>query len=261
MRVASPALVVCVATALATVPAVSAATLSILDTIVVSIDGVASAPVPFAIRAGEFRESFTFVACDGSVRVVQLNACDGSVLPAEAVNVAFAGSVFPFVGITIFFTDNGAPSSISTFVSIGMPTIVGVADWKLEGELDLDPFRAAPGAVTPAAGDDYFTGWVFGAVAVPVASLGNTPVAPDPLASVFQAFGPVTGTFDCDAIGGCTGFGILTGMTGLGSGQKTRITGRFDVDPAASVAVPIPATGLLLLGGLVGLGALRRHLR
>lgn len=260
MRISSSALMACTAMTLASATAVPAATLGMLDAIVVSIDGVASAPVPIAIRNGAFRDSLTFVACDGSVRIVQLNACDGSVLPAEIVDVAFAGSVFPFVQLTMLLTDIGAPSVFWAAVLVGIPTITGLADWKLDGELELAPFRAAPGAVTPAPGSDYFTGLVLGAP-VPGASLGDTPLTPDPLDPVFQAFGPVTGTFDCDAVGGCASFGLLAGFTGLGSGQTTRITGSFDLDPATTVPVPTPAAGLMLLAGLGGLGALYRRRR
>lgn len=229
--------------------------------VTLAIGGVASEAVAVDVdEDGRFRDSLDFALCDGSVRPGAGQLCDGSVVPSETASLSLSGSVFPFIDAALSFSDGGTPTSIVMTIILPIVAILGPAAASLEGSVTLPNDRLTPGIVWPAPGDSHF---LTGSTGPGIPSLtsvlatGTGPVVQPAAAPEVTSFGPVSTSFDCTPLGGCTFIQLELSMTGLGDGQTSLITGRFDVD-AAPAAVPLPAASFLLAGAFAAVCVLRK---
>lgn len=235
--------------ALAFVGAMPSHAATFSPTLVVKIGSAELVLNPILGLDGRFREAYSLIACDGSVRVAI--ACDGSVMPSAAVQIGLEGSIFPYLSMFISFTDFDDPTTIDLNVSSGIPTISGLGDTVIEGSLTVSASRNANPVVSPLPSGTFVEGYVTSTGnLVRVADVGAGSVVPNALGPTSVIWAPIAGSYDCAIINGCSGILMQVGIAGKGNGEQYTLSGRFDLDAAPMAPVPLPATGALLLGAL-----------
>jgi hypothetical protein len=203
---------------------------------------------------GGFGARFDGERCDGGAIPGANGLCEGGVA-FNTLSLTASGSVFPFADLSMTVVDNGDPSVFTALLSITTSPIAGLADWTLTGEVTVPASQNIAGEVIPAGTtsglflDAFVNGGFF-------AGLGAGPVTQGPQAKTVP-FGPIGGVFDCAPLGDCSSMALLIGFKGLGGGQTTTFSGRFDLNPATPI--PLPAAAPMLLGGLGALALAGRR--
>ena len=222
---------------------------------------------------GRLANRFTIVACDGSVNLA-LDACDGSV--RETIAVAVSATTNP--GQTVAVQTTGKSESLDIAVGFfgGIFVGPGVQDLTLWGTYEFERLRdpdlidfdgnltARPWSDFAANPDSMLGGRIQGEMRV---THGSDEVG--------LPQGMVATSGDITSSGALIGFSQLL-CPDVGCGERASFVSfstynpagvlrRFKVEstltaePGTLPVLPLPATGLLRLGGLAGLGLLRRR--
>jgi hypothetical protein len=224
---------------------------------------------------GRLENRFEVYACDGSVNLLQV-ACDGSV--REAIQIGVSATANPGITSSVQATGQSKELEIAVAFGIGFLLDPGVWDLTLEGTYEFERLRNPDlpnfaGNLTIGPWDEFLanpdtmlSGRVEGETRVKLGSDVKSL-----LAGVLETSGPVTS----GAVP--TGFSQIV-CPAAGCGQRAQVISFSTHNPDEVLrrvkvsttlksergtlqVIPLPAAGWLLLGGLAGLGLLRRRPR
>ena len=222
---------------------------------------------------GRLENDFSIWACDGSVRLA-LEACDGSV--REAITVGVSATDNPGQTVSAQVTGKTVDFELAVAFGLGFFLAPGVYDLTLEGKYEFERLRdpdltnplgdltAGPWPGYIPSPDTFLSGQIDGETKVTHGSDAlMLPAGVDFVSGDVTSFGALNGFSQivCPLAGCGTRLSVISFSTHNPEGvlRRLRLQSTLTTEPGTPQVIPLPATGLLLLGGLAGLGLLRRR--
>jgi hypothetical protein len=163
------------------------------------------------------------------------------------------GAHAAFISYRLGLFDIGSPSSFAFSVLAPITPITGMATYSFTGSFALTGPDSHVASISPAGLPEYWRLGVFAPETI-IDDVGGTEMLIGPGPHSFAA----SGSFDCAAIGGCSGMQLQISFLASGTGGIVS-AGTFRLDPVSTV--PGPGTLPLLGLGLAGLALSRKRKR
>lgn len=227
---------------------------------------------------GRLENDFSIWACDGSVRLA-LEACDGSV--REAITVGVSATDNPGQTVSAQVTGKSVDFELAVAFATGFFLGPGVYDLMLKGIYEFERLRdpdlpilagtltAGPSPDFTPHPDDMLSGRLGGFGGETRVTHGSDVITlPEGQESIFgdvTSFDALSGLAQvvCPDIGCGERVSVIAFSTHNPEGvlRRLKLESTLTTEPGTPHVIALPATGLLLLGGLAGLGFLRRRHR
>jgi hypothetical protein len=162
------------------------------------------------------------------------------------------GAHAAFISYRLGIFDIGSPDSFTFTALAPITPITGMATYSFTGSFALFGPDSHVASISPAGLPEYWRLSVFAPETI-IDDVGGTEMLIGAGPHSFAA----SGSFDCAAIGGCSGMQLQISFFASGGAEGIVSTGTFHLDPVS--AVPEPGTLPLLGLGLAGLALSRRR--
>jgi hypothetical protein len=155
------------------------------------------------------------------------------------------GAHAAFISYRLGLFDIGSPSTFDFTVFAPIAPITGMATYSFTGSFALTGPQSDVASISPAGLPEYWRLSVFSPETI-IDDVGGTEMLVGPGPHSFAA----SGSFDCAAIGGCSGMQLQIFFLASAEAEGIVSTGTFRLDPVSAVAEPgtLPLLGLGLTG-------------